>query len=357
MGRVIPRLFQTRHTGWVVSNDTEALWLPKSHWGFCYLYRSLCTSERLSYCRLSRDYKKMLPIRPSRRADSHYSRLQQRLCHWSCVRLRRLLSICTAAYTPSPTDLSYSSPTDLPHNARFIMWKLRPWLFSLSKYTAQRQAKFQDGSIIQQLHLRPFWRPSPRVHRRCQNHCHHRRKLVCGYKPKNYKFTAVNHKGYFYAPFPGDYTFGIPKADGIAVLWIGPSARFNWTRTTAFLTQIIPPTLSNVYNATFAAGEYVEVRVVWGNGGGAGDFRMEVTGPAEVVLVYSSKESSFLLRFSAMMGRIPMLEWLGERVWVDSGYFCAVASRALKEKSDLWWCSWGCSTKSSLTASICVIHF
>lgn len=78
-----------------------------------------------------------------------------------------------------------------------------------------------------------------------------------GYKPKNYEFTAVNHKGYLYAPFAGDYTFSIPKADGFALLWVGPSAKFNWTRATASLTQIHPPTLSNVYNATFAAGEYI----------------------------------------------------------------------------------------------------
>lgn len=40
----------------------------------------------------------------------------------------------------------------------------------------------------------------------------------------------------------------------------------------------------------------------WG-WGGAGNFRLEVTRPAGVVLVDSSKESSFLLRFSCDDGK------------------------------------------------------
>lgn len=128
-------------------------------------------------------------------------------------------------------------------------------------------------------------------------------KSLYGYKPKNYEFSAVNHKGYLYAPFAGDYTFSIPKADGIARLWVGPSAKSNWTRATASLTQIHPATLSNVYNATFAAGEYVEIRAVWGNGGGSGDFRLEVTGQVGLVLVDSSKKSPFLLQFSCDDGK------------------------------------------------------
>lgn len=121
---------------------------------------------------------------------------------------------------------------------------------------------------------------------------------IYGHSPKNYEFTAVNHKGYLYAPVSGNYTFSIPKADGIAILWVGSSAKFNWTRGSASLTQIHPEIPTNVYIATFAAGEYVEVRVVWGNGGDNGNFGLEVTGPGGLAYVQSNKVSSFLLQFS-----------------------------------------------------------
>lgn len=122
---------------------------------------------------------------------------------------------------------------------------------------------------------------------------------IYGYKPKNYEFTAVNHKGYLFAQKAGEYTFSILKADGIAVLWVGPSAKFNWTRSSASLTQIHPPTPSNVYKANFTQGQYVEVRAVWANGGDKGNFHIQVTGPnGEVVVGEPGVKSPFLVQFS-----------------------------------------------------------
>ena len=55
---------------------------------------------------------------------------------------------------------------------------------------------------------------------------------IHSYTPKNYEYNAVNPKCYFFTQVSGNYTFSIPKADDIAAPWVGPSAKFNWTRAT-----------------------------------------------------------------------------------------------------------------------------
>ena len=131
---------------------------------------------------------------------------------------------------------------------------------------------------------------------------------VYGYRPKNYQYVAVNHKGYFLAQIAGEYSFKIPEADGIALLWVGSAAKFNWTRPSASLIQILPVNPSKVYKTTFTQGEYVDVRLVWANAGNNGNFQVEIVGPAGAV-VWSGQNSTALVQFSCDHKVGPWNEW------------------------------------------------
>lgn len=104
-----------------------------------------------------------------------------------------------------------------------------------------------------------------------------------------YGTTAVNgvmtldHTFYLFARQSGYYSFNIPYTDDVEFVWIGANALTGWTRANANLFQYwqsglqaqTPQTLAYYLNL----GDYLPVRVMWGNGGGAGELRFTIYAP------------------------------------------------------------------------------
>lgn len=118
------------------------------------------------------------------------------------------------------------------------------------------------------------------------------------YSPRT-DLTVISHKGYFYAKIPGEYTFTTTSANDIVLLWLGPSAKSNWTRSTASSTLVYPDTQEKTFKATFEMGEYVPIRVMWANQGGSGYFGLTVTGPYGSVMVSDKpgRKSPYLVKY------------------------------------------------------------
>lgn len=103
---------------------------------------------------------------------------------------------------------------------------------------------------------------------------------------------VISHTFYLYAGRgTGYYNFYIPYTDDVQFVWIGSKALSGWTRANADILQYwssgiatqTPQTLA--YYLTF--GTYTPVRIQWGNGGGAGDMRISITGPDGQAIVTS----------------------------------------------------------------------
>ncbi|KAF2150213.1 hypothetical protein K461DRAFT_281450 [Myriangium duriaei CBS 260.36] len=79
----------------------------------------------------------------------------------------------------------------------------------------------------------------------------------------------------------GYYTFQIPYADDITMIWIGSKAYSGWSRANNDLLQFwsgqAQTIISLSYYMTF--GTYMPVRVMWANGGGAGSLQLNIWAP------------------------------------------------------------------------------
>lgn len=113
----------------------------------------------------------------------------------------------------------------------------------------------------------------------------------------------VNHRGYVYAKEDGDYTFTIVQTDDISLLWVGPNAYRRFTGANANVVQSFVARgtgVPKVYKVTFQAGKYYPIRVLYGNGGGAGNLGMTLIGPDGTVIIGDDAlaESPYLVQFS-----------------------------------------------------------
>ncbi|KAK6511545.1 hypothetical protein TWF481_000457 [Arthrobotrys musiformis] len=107
-------------------------------------------------------------------------------------------------------------------------------------------------------------------------------------------YTAVNHRGYLYAPQSGTYTFSAYPAHDITLLWVGATAFSGFTRENANIEQLIggdPLT----YDIFLTAGKYYPIRILWGNALGEAYLNFTVTAPNREVIVSSNKETLYFL--------------------------------------------------------------
>ncbi|KAF2485427.1 GLEYA domain-containing protein [Neohortaea acidophila] len=89
---------------------------------------------------------------------------------------------------------------------------------------------------------------------------------------------AVNHRGYIKADIAGVYKIQINDIDDIALLWTGDTAKSGWTRDNAVAVGYYTSYGGNGvadYTVNMTPGEYLPIRVIWGNGGGP--FSLNIT--------------------------------------------------------------------------------
>ena len=119
--------------------------------------------------------------------------------------------------------------------------------------------------------------------------------------PKTPDYVTVNHRGYIFAEQSGEYTFTFPSIDNIALLWVGTTAYYDYTRSNANLEQLYVAAGGQPvqYKATFTAGQYYPFRAMFGNGGGPGNFKLSIKGPdGKVILDDTTAVSPAIVQYS-----------------------------------------------------------
>lgn len=128
--------------------------------------------------------------------------------------------------------------------------------------------------------------------------------------PLNY--FALNHRGYIFAQLTGDYTFTFPQPDDIVMLWVGEKAYTGWTRDNADAINIVNEGQTVTFTATFEAGVYYPIRIVFGQAQGPASFSASVSAPdGTVILSSSSGPSPFLVQYSCDGVLAPQFEPFG----------------------------------------------
>lgn len=114
-----------------------------------------------------------------------------------------------------------------------------------------------------------------------------------------YDFFALNHHGYIYTCEAGTYKFDIPYANDAVYLWVGQSAYGGWTKSNAPAKALYnqPDHIagSASYEIAMPAGQYIPVRVVYGQAQSGGGFTFKVTAPSGQVLLGDNADSSALV--------------------------------------------------------------
>lgn len=90
---------------------------------------------------------------------------------------------------------------------------------------------------------------------------------------------VLDHVFYVFANQDGIFNFTIPSADDIELVWIGDAALSGFTRKNADLEQLNGATGPVTKGVQASLGEYIPVRVQWGNVGADGELRLDVTAP------------------------------------------------------------------------------
>lgn len=118
--------------------------------------------------------------------------------------------------------------------------------------------------------------------------------------PTKSEYVTVNHRSYLFTQQAGEYTFTLPLADDIAILWVGPQAYSGYTRANSNAIKLFAPPTSAVYKKTFKQGEYVPIRIIYGNAGGIGAFSAEIKAPdgTDIIGAGAATESPFLVQYS-----------------------------------------------------------
>ncbi|THV69105.1 hypothetical protein D6D28_06141 [Aureobasidium pullulans] len=108
---------------------------------------------------------------------------------------------------------------------------------------------------------------------------------------------VLNHVFYIFAGHgTGYYYINLPRADDIALLWVGPNALSGYTRANAQLSQTwsapAPATLGFFLNAN----TYTPIRLESANGGGMGylEFTMWAPDGAQILLTTSGQNAGFM---------------------------------------------------------------
>lgn len=115
-------------------------------------------------------------------------------------------------------------------------------------------------------------------------------------------YFSLDHKGYLFAVATGTYTFTFSGVDDIAMLWLGPTAYAGWTRANANL--VVPYHQgsgpgSGSTTIDLVEGQYLPIRVLFGQGQGSAVFQLSVAAPDGTVFLDSSTENSpYIVQYS-----------------------------------------------------------
>jgi hypothetical protein len=104
---------------------------------------------------------------------------------------------------------------------------------------------------------------------------------------------VIDHTFYVFARQDGYYSFNIPYTDDIQLVWYGDKAVSGWSRDNADIVQfwsnqigVQTPQTVAVYLTT---GSYLPIRVMFGNGGGAGEMAFNIYAPDGSVILASNR--------------------------------------------------------------------
>jgi hypothetical protein len=105
------------------------------------------------------------------------------------------------------------------------------------------------------------------------------------YGPVNRSCAAYtyDHRGYFFAPISGNYTFTLRFVDDIALLWLGDIAYRNFGRPNATLeAQVRNTNGTSSFSMQLGAGSYTPVRLMMSNVGGPTHGSFDIVAPGGV---------------------------------------------------------------------------
>ena len=104
---------------------------------------------------------------------------------------------------------------------------------------------------------------------------------------------VIDHTFYVFARQDGYYSFNIPYTDDIQMVWYGNKAVSGWTRDNADIVQFWSSSISVQTPQTVAiyltTGSYLPLRVMFGNGGGAGELDFNIYAPDGSIVLASNK--------------------------------------------------------------------
>ncbi|ETS80555.1 hypothetical protein PFICI_08084 [Pestalotiopsis fici W106-1] len=111
---------------------------------------------------------------------------------------------------------------------------------------------------------------------------------------------VLNHRGYFYAPTTGVYTFYMPQVDDAGFVWVGSKAYSGWTRDNAdinFITSLPFDQQKTSVNIQLVAGQFLPVRILFVQAQGGVVLQLQVTGPDHNQYVNWFTDSPFLVSY------------------------------------------------------------
>ncbi|KAF3284550.1 hypothetical protein TWF132_009709 [Orbilia oligospora] len=98
---------------------------------------------------------------------------------------------------------------------------------------------------------------------------------------------ALMYRGYFYAPTTQEYTFFTYDVDDKFYYWLGDNA-FDWNESNHDYRN-------NRVRVRIEGGTYYPFRILYGNGGGGGEFHLDITGADGVDYVKATRPSDYLI--------------------------------------------------------------
>ncbi|KAH0159331.1 hypothetical protein KCU67_g7161, partial [Aureobasidium melanogenum] len=104
---------------------------------------------------------------------------------------------------------------------------------------------------------------------------------------------VIDHTFYVFARQDGYYSFNIPYTDDIQMVWYGSKAVSGWTRDNADIIQFWSSQIATQTPQTVAVylttGSYLPIRLLFGNGGGAGELDFNIYAPDGSTVLASNR--------------------------------------------------------------------
>ena len=123
--------------------------------------------------------------------------------------------------------------------------------------------------------------------------------LFYGKGPEPLASFFVDHRGYFYPPQTGNYTFDYSYVDDAAYLWVGDLAYSGWNNTN-YNEYGSWGTAAPSVQIFLTKDEYVPIRLAYGQGGGAGGLTVDIYAPDGETVISSTSDtaSPYFVAFS-----------------------------------------------------------